>query len=352
MVGLTGGIGSGKSTVAGSCASWARSSSTPTSSPGRSSRPAPTAWPRWWRRSAPACWRPTAASTGRRWAGSCSPTSRSAGRWRGSSIPGYGPARPRWSRPRRRTPWSSTTCRCWWSPDWPAASSVVMVVLADRGDPHRAAGPGPGHERGGGAARIAAQATDDQRRAVADMVIVNDATQDELRRRSRRPGTRRSCRGRDGRAPRTSERPVFRPRMRVGAAAACREPALEACSGRGEPGREALLGAASLGGRRCSGRRAWAEALLRGEPGREALLRAACRESLSRAASQVAVGPPATAGESRSPHRAPPLGEPDGTLARRRGCRPVRRDRPDRCGGLIGPAAAAGGLRDRRIAFA
>ena len=43
---------------------------------------------------------------------------------------------------------------------------------------------GRGMPRGDARARMAAQATDEQRRAVADEVIVNDGTLDELRPRS------------------------------------------------------------------------------------------------------------------------------------------------------------------------
>jgi dephospho-CoA kinase len=60
------------------------------------------------------------------------------------------------------------------------AYEVVIVVLADERTRIGRLMADRGMTRGEAEARIRAQATDDQRRAVADVVIVNDGTIDEL----------------------------------------------------------------------------------------------------------------------------------------------------------------------------
>jgi dephospho-CoA kinase len=62
-----------------------------------------------------------------------------------------------------------------------SAYTIVIVVLASEGTRIARLTTGRGMAEGEARARIAAQATDEQRRAAADVVIVNDGSLDELR---------------------------------------------------------------------------------------------------------------------------------------------------------------------------
>ena len=168
--------------------------------------------------------RRTGRWTGRPSPRSSSPTRRPGARWTGSSTRSCAPGPPSSRRPRRRGRSWSTTCPCWWRPARrpPTTSSWSCWPMRRRGWPRLV-------QRGLTAedarARIAVQATDEQRRAVADVVLDNSGTPEELAAqvdrvlgRARRAGARmtsRACacgRGRRDPVAAGGRRPARTPR--------------------------------------------------------------------------------------------------------------------------------------------
>ena len=80
-------------------------------------------------------------------------------------------------RPRTRS-WS-TTSRCWSSRHMADGFDVVVIVVADR-EVRLERLDGRGMARDDARARMAAQASDEQRRAVADEIVENDGSREEL----------------------------------------------------------------------------------------------------------------------------------------------------------------------------
>ena len=151
LVGLTGGIGSGKSTVAELLAAEGRGRRRRRrgrAGSGRARRAGARA--RWSSASGPGSSTPTAGSTGPRWPRSPSPTTRAARRWATSPGPRSARSSSGGSRRRRPTRSSSATCPLLVESKAAAARPYVAVIVVEApvdAAPRPARGPGRGPRR-------------------------------------------------------------------------------------------------------------------------------------------------------------------------------------------------------------
>ena len=157
----------------------APSSSTPTSSPARSSNPDRRCWNAWWSGSEPTSSGRTAASTAPGWPRRRSSTTRPARSSRRSPIPRSARSSSARSPRRRKARWSSTTCRSSSNRRIRPRYRAVIVVEAPR-ELRLARLEARGIRGVDAERRMAQQATDEQRRAVATWVIDNSGDLDAL----------------------------------------------------------------------------------------------------------------------------------------------------------------------------